>query len=309
VKRAYLVLAACVATLAAAKPAAAYVRYTLSSGVTFKWPQSCVMLTAYPADFVSRMPLDQIMSATTGSADAWSTVSDPCTYLDITVDYSTAAMPRANPRDQQSMVIFRTMTWCKLKADGLCDTSMMYDPAALALTTVSARMSTGQITDADIEVNALYFMWGDLVANPPTSNGPQLHDLRNAMTHEMGHLIGLDHTCFPPGSTMPRPNDDMGQPVPDCNLASQEVIETTMFPSANSGDVDKRTLAPDDQRAVCEIYPAASDPNVCMPVVPGDGGEGCDCGIAGRSTAATPSAAALAVAFLIWRRRRRGSAT
>jgi MYXO-CTERM domain-containing protein len=307
VKRACLVLAG-VATLAAAKPAAAYVRYTLAGGVTFKWPQSCVMLTAYPADFVTRMPLDQIMSATTGSADAWSTVSDPCTYLDITVDYSTGPTPRANPRDQQSMIVYRTMNWCKLKADGACDTAGSYDSAALALTTVSARMSSGQITDADIEVNAFNFMWGDLVANPPAGGATQVHDLRNAMTHEMGHLIGLDHTCFPSTSSMPRPNDDMGVPIPDCSVVGQDVMETTMFPSADSGDVDKRTLAPDDQRAVCEMYPAASDPNVCMPVVPEDDG-GCDCAAAGRSKAATPIAAALAVAVLFGRRRRRGSAS
>ena len=306
-KRACLVLA-CVATLTAATPAAAYVRYTLTSGVMFKWPQSCVMLTAYPTDFETRMPLAEIMSATTGSADAWSVVSEPCTYLDIMVDYATGPSPRANPRDLQSMIIYRTMNWCKLLANGSCDTAVYYDPAALALTTVSARMSSGQITDADIEVNAFHFMWGDLVGNPPTGGGTQVHDLRNAMTHEMGHLIGLDHTCFPPGNTMPRPNDDMGQPIPDCNVASQEVIETTMFPSADSGDVDKRSLAPDDQRAVCEIYPAADDPNVCKPVVADDDG-GCDCGAAGRSTAATPGAAALAVAVLIWRRRRRGRAS
>ncbi len=292
---------------ATAKPAAAYVRYTLASGLMFKWPQSCVMITAYPADFVSRMPLDEIMSATTGSADAWSVVSDPCTYLDITVDYSTGPTPRANPHDLQSMVIFRTMSWCKLLANGSCDPMDYYDPVALAITTVSARMSSGQITDADIEVNGFHFMWGDLVANPP-GGGTQVHDLRNAMTHEMGHLIGLDHTCFLPGSTPPRPDNDMGQPIPDCSVASQDIIETTMFPSADSGHVDKRTLAPDDQRAVCEIYPAANDPNVCEPVVAGHDG-GCDCGAAARSTAATPLAATLAVAFFIWRRRRRGSAS
>jgi MYXO-CTERM domain-containing protein len=306
VRRPWLLLAG-VVTLAAATPAAAYVRYTLSNGTTFKWPQSCVMLTAYPSNFVARMPLTEIMSAVTGSADAWSTVSEACTYLDITVDYSEAQPPRANPRDRQNMVLFRTSNWCKLLSSGSCDTAVYYDPAALALTTVSALMSSGQITDSDIEVNAFHFQWGDLVANPPTS-GTQVHDLRNALTHEMGHLIGLDHTCFPSGSTMPHPNDDTGAPIPDCNVASDEVIETTMFPSADSGDVDKRTLAPDDQRAVCEIYPAANDPNVCKPQLPEDD-EGCDCGVAGRSTAATPGVAVLAFAALIWRRRRRRSAS
>jgi hypothetical protein len=304
-RRACLVLT-CVATLAATKPAAAYVRYTLTNGLSFRWPQSCVMLTAYPADFVSRMPLDDTMSATTGAADAWSVVSDACTYFDIMVDYSAAPTPRANPGDLQNMVIFRTMNWCRLLANGSCDTAFYYDPVALALTTVSARMSSGQIIDADIEVNGFHFMWGDLVANP-SGVGTQVHDLRNAMTHEMGHLIGLDHTCFLPGSAPPRPNDDTGQPIPDCNVASQDIIETTMFPSADSGHVDKRSLAPDDQRAVCEIYPAADDPHVCKPVVANDDG-GCDCGAAGRSTTATPGAVTVAVAFFIRRRRPRGSA-
>jgi MYXO-CTERM domain-containing protein len=305
VKRASFVLV-CAVTLAAATPASAYVRYTLASGVMFKWPQSCVKLTAYPDDFVSHMPLDEIMSGVTASADAWSTVSDACTYLSITVDYSTGATPRANPRDQQSMVLFRTKNWCKLLTSGSCDTTMLYDSAALALTTVSARMSSGQITDADVEVNGFNFMWGDLVANPPTG-ASQVHDLQNALTHEMGHLIGLDHTCFPPTSTMAHPVDENGAPIPDCNVASIEVKETTMFPSADSGDVDKRTLAPDDQRGVCETYPAASDPNMCVPVMLDDGG-GCNCGAGRRSTAAMPVAAALAIAGLIWRRRRRRSA-
>ena len=306
-KRAWLLIAG-VAVLASAKPASAYVRYTLASGVMFKWPQSCVKLTAYPDDFVSHMPLDEIMSGVTASADTWSTVSDACTYLSITVDYATGATPRANPKDQQSMVLFRTKNWCKLLPSGACDTTMPYDPAALQLTTVSARMSSGQITDADIEVNGFNFMWGDLVANPPTG-GSQVHDLQNAVTHEMGHLIGLDHTCYPypPGSTIPHPDDDNGVPIPDCNAASIEVKETTMFPSADSGDIDKRTLAPDDRRGVCETYPAASDPNMCVPVMLDDGG-GCNCGAGRRSTAAMPVAAALAIAGLIWRRRRRRSA-
>jgi hypothetical protein len=302
VKRAWLLLAG-VSTLVAATPADAYVRYTLASGVTFKWPQTCVKLTAYPADFATLMPLDQIMSGVSGSASTWSAVADACTYLDITVDYSTAAPPRANPRDLQNMVLFRTMNWCKLLPSGSCDTAVYYDPAALALTTVSARMSSGQITDADMEVNAFHFQWGDLVADPPAS-GAQVHDLQNALTHEMGHLIGLDHTCYPPGSTMPRPTDNTGELIPLCSEASADVIATTMFPSADSGDVNKRTLAPDDQNAVCEIYPAADNPNICMPEQPGDGG-GCDCGVGGRTTAAAPVAGTLAVAVLVWRRRRR----
>ena len=57
------------------------------------------------------------------------------------------------------MVLFRTRNWCKLLPSGSCDPAMDYDDAALALTTVSAPMSSGQITDADVEVNGFNFMW------------------------------------------------------------------------------------------------------------------------------------------------------
>ena len=36
-----------------------------------------------------------------------------------------------------------------------------------------------------------------------------------------------------------------------------------MFASALPGDTAKRTLAPDDKQAVCDIYPIASDPMLC----------------------------------------------
>ena len=201
------------------------------------------------------MTIDEIVGAVDGSAAAWSRDADACTYLDITVSSSTDATPRAT-NDGHNNVIFRAANWCKLTAMGTCDPTFVYDPAALALTSVSASTSSGVIRDADIEVNAFHFNWADLVAHPDLrGNGQPYHDLQNALTHEMGHLIGLDHTCYFQG---PPPLDNTGAPITDCASASAEVLETTMFPSANPGDIDKRTLAPDDQLAVCEIYPAAA---------------------------------------------------
>ena len=173
------------------------------------------------------MSMAEILGAIDGAASAWSHSGDPCTYLDIMVSSSTDSTPRAT-NDGHNLVIFRSAKWCKLTSEGECDPMVPYDPAALALTSVSASTSSGIIRDADIEVNASNFSWADLVAHPDQrGNGMSYHDLQNAVTHEMGHLIGLDHTCYFEG---PAPLDADGNPIPDCASASPDVLATTMFP-------------------------------------------------------------------------------
>jgi hypothetical protein len=304
VKRAAFAAAGIGAFLLVTASAGAYVRYESDSGKMFKWPQTCVPTVTYPNDLVPMMTSEEIIGAIDASAVAWSRAADACTYLDITVSTSTDATPRAT-NDGRNNVIFRSANWCKLTAMGTCDPGVVYDPAALALTSVSASTSSGTIRDADIELNAFHFDWADLVAHPELrGNGQPFHDLQNAMTHEMGHLIGLDHTCYFQG---PPPIDSTGAPIPDCASASAEVLDTTMFPSANPGDVDKRTLGPDDQLAVCEIYPAAQDPMTCAPAAPPE--EGCSsCALAGAPASGVGVCWLIAAALLMARapRRRRG---
>jgi MYXO-CTERM domain-containing protein len=304
VKRAAIPIAAAFAAAlvaASPRPAAAYVRYMSSSGKAFKWPQSCVPMTVYPNDLTTMMTVDEILSDVGASAATWSNVSDPCTYLHIDVTRSDSATPRAT-NDGANNIIFRVTSWCKLTAAGQCDPNVAYDPAALALTSVSASTSSGIIRDADLEVNAFHFRWADLVVHPELKGpGQTVHDLQNAVTHEMGHVIGLDHTCY----LQPPPLiDNNGNPTPDCNDAPPDVLATTMFPSANPGDIDKRTLAPDDQQAVCDIYPAAMDPMVCAPMMT-PAPEGCSCAAAG-GPAPGAALAAAALALLFMRARRRG---
>jgi hypothetical protein len=290
------------AALLVATPAGAYVRYTSDTGKMFKWPQTCVLIATFPVDLEPMMTREEILGAVDGSADSWSAASNGCTYLDMRVSSSTDPTPRA-ANDGKNNVIYRTTSWCKLTPAGACDPSIAYDPAALALTSVSASTSSGTIRDADIEFNAFHFSWADLVAHPELrGNGQPYHDLQNALTHEMGHLVGLDHTCTLTGIP---PLDHTGAEVPDCASASAAVLETTMFPSANPGDIDKRTLAPDDQLAVCEIYPAAQDPLVCAPEAPPS--DGCSSCAVTRAAPASAGTGCLlfAAALLVGRARRR----
>ena len=76
----------------------------------------------------------------------------------------------------------------------------------------------------------------------------------------MGHLIGLDHTCFfrsptRPATPAPRPRTTSATSCPTATDAPADVQATTMFASAIPGDTAKRTLAPDDIAGVCEHLP------------------------------------------------------
>ncbi|HEY2900323.1 MAG TPA: hypothetical protein VGL59_07095 [Polyangia bacterium] len=241
-----------------ATPAHAYVRYiTEVDKKPFQWMQSCVHLTGYPnQDDFPDMTSDQVLTAVTGAANAWSSVSLSCTFLTIDVSLSSATAPMAIA-DNKSSLIFRHQDWCSpTDSPWTCS----YDPSALAITSVFVQRSTGRIQEADIEVNDRWFGWTDLDLFPENTTR---QDLQNALTHEMGHLIGLDHTCYTAGTNTTRPNDNNGNPVPDCDNAPPEVQATTMFASAKPGDISKRTLEADDQQAVCDIYPLANDPAYC----------------------------------------------
>ena len=90
----------------------------------------------------------------------------------------------------------------------------------------------------------------------------------------MGHFIGLDHTCLLNGvyplddSHKPIiPIDNLGQPVPSCDDVSYPEpdmnLKPTMYPSANPGDLEKRTLSDDDRAGLCAIYPVGTTPVSC----------------------------------------------
>lgn len=95
--------------------------------------------------------------------------------------------------------------------------------SAYALTSVTFSASTGVIADADIELNGDDFTWTD--SDIPAET---IVDLRNTLTHEVGHFIGLDHS---------------------------NIADATMFAMAPEGEVKKRDLTQDDIDGLCTIYP------------------------------------------------------
>lgn len=133
-----------------------------------------------------------------------------------------------------------------------------YQPGAIALTTIAYDPATGLVLDADIELNGSFGF--DVLEERDTCAAEETAmDLRNTLTHEVGHLVGLDH---PP--------------------ASERYADTTMFASAPPCETSKRSLAADDLEGLCAIYPAEASTRPCFPpnqpgfvVVETDEGYGC----------------------------------
>jgi hypothetical protein len=178
--------------------------------------------------------------------------------------------------DYHNRLIFRQDKWCREPPPNGDDPNdpPCYDEHALAITSVFQLKNSGEILDADLEVNAYNFTWGDFVAHPELFEG-NTQDFQGTVTHEFGHVIGLDHTCFTPGATfsdgtlVPRPVDNLGNPVPDCSdsgLLPPIITQATMYVSVASpaAEVELRSLSPDDAQAACEIYRVAPD-FVCLP--------------------------------------------
>jgi hypothetical protein len=235
--------------------------------------------------------------------------SAPCTDLNLAdgglTDRSAAGYARGG--ENENLVVFR-QGWCsdRVRADDPCwddgscgdafgcfpdDTDG--DRHIIAVTTVTYDSGSGRILDADIEVadwdgqgsalstpatNGWYFSCGDDVPQC-TSYGDDrcsFIDLRNTLTHEVGHLIGLAHVA---------------------RTSANHAV--TMYPDTGPLDVQKRDLSPDDVAGVCAIYPADAPTPTC---VRDRDDEGCGGQTAGGAPPGGVLGVGLALLVLLFRR-------
>jgi hypothetical protein len=100
----------------------------------------------------------------------------------------------------------------------------VYGVDAISFTSVTTSATTGQILEADILFNP------NVGFSTDSTRPPSLVDLQGAATHEVGHLLGLDHSP----------------------LAS-----AIMFPLVSGGSF-ARTLTADDTIGVSTLYPTTA---------------------------------------------------
>jgi hypothetical protein len=286
-------------TLASALPALAYVRTTTeTSGVPVQWNERCVVVTIDQRGSKD-VPLPMVAATLQRAIDNWTKRTSTCGGLTLSMQPARKILDVAP--DGLPAIIFRNDEW---RRPG----HPPHDPSAIGLTTVMyvntpGRPGDGTILDADVELNNVDYTFTTDPANAVPRDNTQLADLENTLTHELGHVQGLAHTCWAHATATP-PLDDKGQPIPDCNDPDLPaiIVNATMYPYASSpGETSKRDLSDDDVHGVCDVYAPLVTHLGCYPEIDGGG-----CSFAPCSTgSAWPmlAAAALLLAWFAGRRR------
>ena len=203
----------------------AYVISETSLGDPTYWYTHCIPIWLSASGSIS-IDQDIVETELLNSLTAWDQPN--CTILSFTyqgeVDSNFVGYDSAPEANNYNLVTFASS-----------QRDWLYDPAALGLTTVTMCINdtpecpAGTIVDADIEINEAYHTF-------TTSNQQQVQmDLANTLTHEIGHLIGLDHS---------------------------PLFEAIMYFQQPLGETIKRDLAEDDLMAVCDLFPL-SDGREC----------------------------------------------
>jgi hypothetical protein len=259
--RALVFASALLVACMAARPARAYVRAVTSVGVPVWWKGPQITLDFPLAAPPPVMTAPAYLQAAQDAAAAWSSPGVACSGLVLSIRETAEASADVG-MDFRNVIVMRKDDWS-------------YSANALAMTTVFNSTKTGEIVDADIEINAIDEAWADLVGDPSLADGSHV-DVQNMLTHELGHVIGLAHACWSPTDGTPRLTDNLGQTELDCSSAGlpEAIALATMFPSVSLMDTSRRTLSPDDAQAVCDVYPAST------PAPPSPPGKNAGCSLA-----------------------------
>jgi len=203
----------------AAKPCATDENSCPADGAKLFWPTSCV---SYAMNELGTQDLDPVETRDTIRKCFKSWTEVPCPGGGNASMTFEEREPVACKKSQYNkdgpnlnVILFQDDDWTYRGIDG-----------TLAKTSVTYNDQTGEIYDADIEVNAANNTV--TITDVPAKIE---YDLQAILTHEVGHFIGIAHSPDP---------------------------SAVMYASYPPGSISQRELTPDDVGAVCEIYPPKS---------------------------------------------------
>jgi len=282
--------------LAGPAPAAAYCRLTTSDpspgrecpqgGEPLEWRRQCISYSLVERS-APTPPFVQVRDAVDRAFATWMDVECDGRPVGLSLQQTDALSRCDEPEHTPGAGNVNSIIF----VDDWAERGLSSEAFGVTLIWHDAR--SGEIVGADMQVNE---SMGELVECDGTCGRDQV-DIRNVVTHEAGHFLGLGHS---------------------------QSLTASMYGEAASGETRKRFLNDDDRRGLCAIYgelPAAectvadhapsgglatacySPPGGCgMSVVGARAGAGV---AGGRGVGAVMGIGAVVLVLGAWRRRRR----
>lgn len=192
-------------------------------GFVVWWPKPRITYSVQ-LDASTQVPLETIRATAKTAFQVWSSVDcgegqHPRFEVVETEPVTCREHEYNKDHGNANIILFHDGVWPYGDHDG-----------RLALTTVSYNVETGEIYDADMELNSAHAQF--------TTVDPVNIDLLAVVTHEAGHFLGLAHSV-------------------DGNA--------TMYRAYDPGTTDQRDLEEDDRAAICAVHPPAPITADCDP--------------------------------------------
>ncbi len=209
------------------------------TGLPLGWRSRCTGYSLYRADLPPEVTMAALDRIARDSVGAWARV--PCDedglgqqYFRVLPNLPTWQLSGYLPSGQNANTVSFRHKW---------NDNAIHRPGAIAITIATFDPYTGEIYDADIELNTFDERTnqdGFRFSTSATLGDPAAADLQTILTHEFGHFMGLSHSD----------ND-----------------RAVMWPQAGLGEL-RRDLTSDDAAGMCAIYPEEQTPNTRCVSVP-----------------------------------------
>lgn len=190
-------------------------------GTPLMWCSACVGLSVNVEGSLD-IPLETVRTEAAAAAARWRDAPCPGELMDppmfeLRVIDDTRVFSGINHGGTNANAVWFNSLW---RADAL------HRPGTIAITIVSFDRRTGEILDADVELNQNTDQNPNGFVFSTGAPAPDTADLPTILTHEFGHALGLGHS-------------DQDRAV--------------MWPTAGMGE-QRITLNTDDAEGVCDIY-------------------------------------------------------